>query len=179
MKKRLMIVSIFFLVLLAVVAVILIPNPLGGKVLSEARYRGYLAYTPEEALALAYTRCVGCHKIDKVLKFCSACGPPFIVTTLTMNEYVDVMNEKGGHHRRFSDAELVAITQVWDALVGNWEPDWPQEGIIKLLEGNAALIQLAKTPLDERPIEVALKGKKATGSYTRTYSKSMKKSGKQ
>jgi hypothetical protein len=174
MKKSL-VAGILFLVLLALsTAVIFIPNPLGAKVLAEAKYRGYLDYTPEEAVTLAYKRCAGCHKVDKVLKFCSACGPPFIVTALTMRKHVEVMNAKGEHRRQFSDAELIAIVQVWNALVGNWEPDWPQKDIITMLRGNESLIQLAKTPLAERPIEMALKDKKAPGSYTRIYSDKIK-----
>jgi hypothetical protein len=177
MKKR-MIASIFFIVLLAAIAVLLIPNPVGGKILAEAKYRGYLAYTPDEAVTLAYRRCSSCHNIEKTLKFCATCGPPFIITSHSMKKYVEVMNKNGGDYKQFSDSELAAIVQVWNALVGNWEADWRQKDIIRMLQGDTELIRLAKTPLDERPIEVALKGKKAPGAYREIYADSIKKSGK-
>jgi hypothetical protein len=167
------------IVLLAAIAVLLIPNSLGGQVLSEAKYRGYLDYTPDEAVTLAYTRCSSCHTIEKTLKFCATCGPPFIIVTHSMKKYIEVMNKNGADYRQLSDSELVAITQVWNALVGNWEHDWRQKDLIKMLQGDVALIQLAKTPQAERPIEVALKGKKAPGAYREIYADSIKKSGKQ
>ena len=37
--------------------------------------------------------------------------------------------------RPFSDAELTAIVQVWNALVGNWEGDWRQKDIKRMLRG--------------------------------------------
>jgi hypothetical protein len=167
------------IVLLAAIAVLLIPKSLGDQVLSEAKYRGYLEYTPNEAVTLAYTRCTGCHEIEKTLKFCATCGPPFAITIHSMKKYIEVMNKNGADYRQFSDSELVAITQVWNALVGNWEHDFRQKDLIKMLQGDVALIKLIKTPKEERPIEVALKGKKAPGTYREIYSDSIKKSGKQ
>ena len=167
------------IVLLAAIAVLLIPNSLGEQVISEAKYRGYLEYTPNEAVTLAYSRCTGCHEIEKTLKFCATCGPPFAITIHSMKKYIEVMNKNGADYRQFSDSELVAITQVWNALVGNWEHDFRQKDLIKMLQGDVALIKLVKTPKEERPIEAALKGKKAPGAYRERYSDSMKKSGKQ
>jgi hypothetical protein len=60
---------------------------------------------------------------------------------------------------------VIAITQVWNGLVGNWEPDWGNKDINKLLQGDQALIRLAETPVDQRPIEMALKNKRAPGSH--------------
>jgi hypothetical protein len=171
MNKRLWATASVLTVIAVAVGVLVVPNPLGGKILDEAKYRGYVAYTPDEAVTLAYSRCSSCHSIDKTLKFCATCGPPFIVVSQTMKKYIELMNEKGSGYRQFSDAELVAITQVWNALVGNWEADWPQKDIIKLLRGDVGLIQLAKTPLEERPIETALKGKRAPGAYREIYNK--------
>jgi hypothetical protein len=171
MNKRLWATVSVLTVIAVAVGVLVVPNPLGGKILDEAKYRGYVAYTPDEAVTLAYSRCSSCHSIDKTLKFCATCGPPFIVVSQTMKKYIELMNEKGSGHRQFSDAELVAITQVWNALVGNWEADWRQKDIAKMLQGDVALIQLAKTPLEERPIEMALKGQRAPGAYKEEYGK--------
>ena len=179
MNKRLWATASVLTVIAVAVGVLVVPNPLGGKILNEAKYRGYVAYTPDEAVSLAYTRCSSCHSIDKTLKFCATCGPPFIIVSHSMKKYVEVMNKNGADYKQFSDAELVAITQVWNALVGNWEADWRQKDIAKMLQGDVALIQLAKTPLEQRPIETALKGKRAPGAYREIYADSIKKSGKQ
>jgi hypothetical protein len=167
------------IVALAAIAVLLIPNSLGSQVISEAKYRGYLDYTPDEAVSLAYTRCSSCHDIEKTLKFCATCGPPFAITIHSMKKYIEVMNKNGAEYKQFSDSESVAIAQVWNALVGNWEHDFRQKDLIKMLQGDVALIKLVKTPKEERPIEAALKGKKAPGAYREIYSDAIKKSGKQ
>jgi hypothetical protein len=179
MNKRLWATALFLIVIAAAVGVVVVPNPLGEKILDEARYRGYVAYTPDEAVTLAYTRCSSCHSIDKTLKFCATCGPPFIIVSHSMKKYIEVMNKNGADYKQFSDAELVAIVQVWNALVGNWEYDWRQKDIVKMLQGDVALIELAKTPLEQRPIEMVLKGKTAPGAYREIYSDSINKSGKQ
>jgi len=82
-----------------------------------------------------------------------------------MKKYVELTNQKGGNFRPFSDAELVAITQAWNGLVGNWEAGWGEKNIKKLLQGDAALIHLFETPLEGRPIESALKNKSAPGAH--------------
>ena len=117
MNKRLLITALFLILIAAVVGVVVIPNPLGGKILAEANYRGYVAYTPDEAVTMAYTRCTTCHDAEKMLKYCARCGPPFIVVSQSMKKYVEIMNEQGGDFRPFSDSETVAITQAWNALV--------------------------------------------------------------
>jgi len=164
MKTYKWIAGLFLLVMVAAGAVI-IPNPLGAQILAEAKYRGYLAYTPDEAVTLAYNRCTTCHPAEKMLKYCSRCGPPFVVVSHSMKKYTELMIQKGGAFRPFSDAEAVAITQVWNGLVGNWEPDWGTKDINKLLQGDQALIRLAETPIEQRPIEMALKNKQAPGSH--------------
>lgn len=164
MKTYQWIAGLFLLVIVAAGAVI-IPNPLGAQILAEAKYRGYLAYTPDEAVTLAYNRCTTCHPAEKMLKYCSRCGPPFVVVSHSMKKYTELMIKKGGEFRPFSDAEAVAITQVWNGLVGNWEPDWGTKDINKLLQGDQALIRLAETPIEQRPIEMALKNKHAPGSH--------------
>lgn len=156
------------LAIVAAIGVLTIPNPLGEQVLAEAKYRGYIAYTADEAVSLAYKRCSTCHTADKMTLYCSRCGPPFIVTVHSMKKYVDLMNQKGGNFRPFSDAEAVAIVQAWNALVGNWEHGWGLTNINKLLQGDRALMRLAETPLEQRPIEMALKGKQAPGTHKET-----------
>ncbi len=170
MKKGLIIVTVLILATLGTVTgVILIPNPLGGKIIAEAKAMGYIHYTPEEAIELAYERCSTCHHEDKVLKYCTRCGPPFIVVAHFMKRYVKLTNAKNEHLslKQFTDAEIVAIAQVWNALVGNWEGDWPEKDLKNLLDGDEALISLLVTPVEQRQIESALKGKSAPGTYER------------
>lgn len=165
MKKYLWAAGLFIIVIVAAIGAVVIPNPLGAQILAEAKYRGHLPYTPDEAVTLAYTRCTTCHPAEKMLKYCSRCGPPFIVVSHSMKKYTELMNQKGGNFKPFSDAETIAITQVWNGLVGNWEPDWGSKDIKKLLQGDQALIRLAETPIEKRPIEMALKNKQAPGSH--------------
>ncbi|MBI5180026.1 MAG: hypothetical protein HZA05_01325, partial [Nitrospirae bacterium] len=64
-----------------------------------------------------------------------------------------------------TDAEAVAIAQVWSALIGNWEDGWNKNDLIKLLENDKALLKLLDTPIKARKIEAALAGKSAPGTY--------------
>lgn len=165
MKNYKLAVGLFILVIVAAVGAVAIPNPLGAKILAEAKYRGYLPYTTDEAVTLAYNRCSTCHPAEKMLKYCARCGPPFIVVTHSMKKYTELMIQKGGDFKPFSDSEAIAIAQVWNGLVGNWEPDWGSRDVHKLLQGDEALIRLAETPIENRPIEFALKNKQAPGSH--------------
>ncbi len=149
----------------ALVGILLIPNPLNASVVSEAKARGYLRYTAEEATALAYSRCTTCHNAEKMLQYCSRCGPPFVVVVHAMRKYVELSNLAGQKVKPFTDAELVAIAQVWNALVGNWEGDWRRQDIEQLLGDDRALLELAATEVGNRPIETALSGDTAPGSY--------------
>ncbi len=154
------------LVLAGAAAVALfVPNPLSAKVAAEAKYRGLMPYTTDEAIAIAYGRCTGCHNADKILKYCARCGPPFIVVTHTMKKYVELSNRNKEVVRPFSDAELVAITQAWNAMVGNWEAGWGEKNLKRLLQNDGALIALLETPIEQRPIETALKDRRAPGAY--------------
>jgi hypothetical protein len=145
----------------------LVPNFVGEKIIGEAKAKGYLDYTPEEAVELAYGRCTGCHSDEKIVLYCARCGPPFIVVSHFMKKYVEVTNQQdnGMTVEQFTDAELVAITQVWNALIGNWEGDWPLADLEKLLDGDRPLVDLLATPVTERPIETALRDRSAPGSY--------------
>ncbi len=154
----------------ATAAIILfVPNSLGRAFLKEAKAMGYIAYSPEEAITLAYERCSTCHSEEKMLKYCSRCGPPFIVVAHFMKKYTEITNarNKGLNLQQFSDAEIVAIAQAWNALIGNWESDWPKENLRQLLGEDQALIGLLAVPAEQRPIEAALKDVRAPGTYRR------------
>jgi hypothetical protein len=164
-KRSVAITGLLLIIAILAGLLLLIPNPLGEELLQQARIRGYLPYTPEAAITLAYDRCTTCHGDEKIVKYCPRCGPPFIVAVRFMKKYIELSNIQGKEIRQFSDAELVAITQVWNGLVGNWEGDWPRKDIRKLLGSDRALLDLLETPVEERPIEVVLQDKVAPGSY--------------
>ncbi len=165
MGKRFWLIAALFLLAVAVTGLVLVPNPMGDRVLAAAKTRGYLAYTPEEATTLAYARCTKCHGAERMLQYCSRCGPPFVVVAHAMKKYVELSNLNGETIKPFSDAELAAIVQVWNALIGNWEGEWRQQDIKRMLGSDLALIRLLETSRDERPIEMALRNKTAPGSY--------------
>ncbi|MCP4041923.1 MAG: hypothetical protein GY731_08190, partial [Gammaproteobacteria bacterium] len=165
MRKRFWVGGIPVLILVLIIGLFIVPNTLSTKILAAAKANGLISYTPEEATELAYGRCTTCHGADKMLQYCSRCGPPFVVVAHSMKKFVELANLKTEVIKPFSDAELNAITQVWNALVGNWEGDWRKQDIRKLLQGDDALLRLAETSLEERPIEWALKDKTAPGSY--------------
>jgi len=165
MSKPLWIGGAIAATVLLAMGLMAIPNPLGAKLLAEAKYRGYLAYTPDEAVTLAYGRCSSCHNAEKMLRYCARCGPPFIVVVHSMKKYVELTNQKKETFRPFSDAETVAIAQAWNALVGNWESGWGEKNLKKLLQGDTELIRLVETPVAQRPIEMALKNQRAPGAY--------------
>lgn len=125
---------------------------------------GYLKYSVEEAVELAHKKCVQCHSIDKTTKYCMRCGPPFVVVVHNMRTLIAKEKEKYKGIEGIKDGEAVAIVQVWNALVGNWEDSWRKQDLLKLLDNDTALIKIMNTPVAERDIEVALKGKTAAGS---------------
>lgn len=172
MKRSVAMTGLLLIIAIVAGLLLLIPNPLGEELLQQARIRGYLSYTPEAAITLAYDRCTTCHGEEKIIKYCPRCGPPFIVAIRYMRKYIELSNIQGKKIRQFSDAELVAITQVWNGLVGNWEGDWPRQDIRKLLGSDRALRDLFETPVEERPIEVVLQHKVAPGSYKEITQKS-------
>ena len=165
MKKINLTIGFIFLTITAIGILIFLPNPLGTKVLSEAKARGLLPYTTDEAITLAYERCGSCHDEDKITKYCARCGPPFVVVANFMKKYVEVTNSQGGSFRPFTEAELSTIVQVWNGLVGNWEADWRDKDLKKILKNDKGLLKLLETPLEKRPIEMALRDKSAPGSY--------------
>ena len=75
MKKVVLICLVLLTLLcLSAAALILIPNSAGKGVRAELLARGYLDYTPEEAMEMAYKRCTTCHDSEKIIKYCSRCG---------------------------------------------------------------------------------------------------------
>ena len=170
MRKGWIITAVLLAAVLGAAAlIVLVPNSLGTAFIKEAKAMGYIAYTPDEAIALAYERCSTCHSEEKMLKYCSRCGPPFVVVAHFMKKYTEITNAQNEHLdlEQFSDAEIVAIAQAWNALIGNWESDWPEKDLRKLLDRDQALIDLLATPIEKRPIEAALRNKQAPGAYKR------------
>ena len=55
-----------------------------------------------------------------------------------------------------TDSQAVAIVQVWNGTIGNWEKGWKKEDLERLLEGNQALLKLLNTPVEQRKIEKAI-----------------------
>lgn len=137
------------------------------KVSMYMKSRGYLEYTSAEAQELAYTKCRQCHPIDKVTKYCMRCGPPFIVVIHNMKKLISIEKQKAGTQwiANMTDAEANAMTEVWNAIVGNWEDTWRKEDLKKLLENDNVMIRLLDTPVKARKIETALKGKTAEGVH--------------
>lgn len=159
MKKLIFILSFSALIIVLLVAL------LWKDGVARLKAEGYIPYTPAEAQALAYNKCSQCHNTDKIAKYCMRCGPPLVVVVHNMKTLVRIENEKGKHLDGFTDAQAVAITQVWNALVGNWEKTFRLQDLAKLLEGDKALIKLTETPVKERPLEMAFAGKSMPGVY--------------
>lgn len=129
--------------------------------------KGYLEFTPDEAVTLAYTKCGTCHSIEKITKYCFRCGPPFIVVVYNMKKFIEIEREKPGREGlpEITDAEGVAIAQVWNALIGNWEEAWRKEDLKRLMTKDEALIKLLDTPQSQRGIEQALYKKSVPGAH--------------
>lgn len=177
MKKTFIILIASLTLFLGMVVVTLFSgNQFGDPVLKEIKAMGYLPYSPSEATKLAYTRCTTCHNEEKVVKYCTRCGPPFIVIVHIMKRHIMLAQKQGKNIRQLSDAEAVAIVQVWNALVGNWDHTWRRQDLELMLKGNDALLALLDTPPEQRPIEAALMGKHAPGAYREEYSTSFERS---
>jgi hypothetical protein len=159
--KKYLIASIIFLA-----TVLLIAWLSKDTVLSEMKSRGYLEYTPDEAISLAYSKCSGCHNSAQITNYCFRCGPPFIVVVRNMRELLALEKSRPGREglHDISDAEAVTIVQVWNALIGNWEEGWRKEDLIKMLQDDTALIDLVSVSPSDRKIEAALFGKKVAGA---------------
>lgn len=153
------------IIILFIVALVFIGIAVSGKsVIKVLKAEGYIKYTAAEATELAHRKCMQCHSIDKTAKYCMRCGPPFVVVVHNMKTFIAQQKDKLAGLEDIKDGEAVAITQVWNALVGNWEETWRKEDLKKLLNNDTALIKLVDVPVSEREIEMALKGKTAGGS---------------
>lgn len=160
MKKAILIA----VVILALAGVLL--AVFWGQGMARLKSSGYIPYTPEEAQELAYRNCSQCHNTEKITKYCMRCGPPLVVVVHNMNTLARLERERGRTGLEImTDAEAKAVAEVWTALVGNWEGMWREDDLVKLLQGDKALIELVKTPKKDRRIESALSGKLAPGAY--------------
>jgi len=158
MNKKITIIIILIAAIIAVIAVT------GKNAVGLLKAEGYIEYTVDEAVELAHRKCAQCHSIDKTAKYCMRCGPPFIVVVHNMRTLILQLKGKKAGLKEIRSGEAAAITQVWNALVGNWENSWREEDLLKLLEKDEPLIKLMNTPVPKRKIETALKGKSAGGS---------------
>ncbi len=48
------------------------------------------------------------------------------------------------------------IVQVWNAVIGNWEGDFREKDVLKMIGDYDVLKTLYETPVEKRPIESAL-----------------------
>lgn len=159
MNKKIAIIIILIAGIIAAVIAVTGKNAVGLL-----KAEGYIEYTVNEAVELAHTKCAQCHSIDKTAKYCMRCGPPFVVVVHNMRTLISQLKGKQPGLKEIRNGEAVAIAQVWNALVGNWENTWREEDLFKLLEKDEPLIKLMNTPVQKRKIETALKGKSAAGS---------------
>ncbi|MBI5182277.1 MAG: hypothetical protein HZA06_05160 [Nitrospirae bacterium] len=168
MKRLLIIIGI---IMITAILAAFIPGSYGGRMLEKAKSLGYIEYAPKEAEQLAVVRCSQCHNLDKVTKYCFRCGPPLIVVVHNMKAFVALWQNKFPEQQvpNLTDAEAVAIAQVWSALIGNWEDGWNKSDLIKLLENDKAMLRLLNTPIKERKIEAGLAGKSAPGTYKEVF----------
>ena len=141
-----------------IVGLIEIPNPVTGYVLSEAKASGYLKYTPAEAYKLANKICTQCHTTERIKLYCPRCGPPFVAVVPHMQNFIDNYKTTKPNIKfiNITEPQAVAIVQVWNALVGNWEKDFRKQDIMKLIGHYDLLKKLYETPVEKRPIEYAL-----------------------
>ncbi|MBI3580604.1 MAG: hypothetical protein HY098_00735 [Nitrospinae bacterium] len=159
MKK---LVTAFFVVIGALIlisaGVYFIPNPLGRYVVSEAKANGYLPYTPSEAYGLAMNTCTQCHTDERIKKYCERCGPPFIAVVPHMQSFIEnyKLTKPNLKVHNITESQAVAIVQVWNAILGNWEKDFREQDIYKLIGDYPHLKALYKMPIKDRPIESAL-----------------------
>lgn len=161
MKVKYLIVALLLLVATGLILLLL-----QDRIVGNLKSAGYLEYTPDEAITLAYVKCRGCHNTAKITNYCFRCGPPFIVVVRNMRTLIALEKGKPGKEwlKDLTDSEAVAIVQVWDALIGNWEEGWRKEDLVKMLQGDKALIDLLNISPSDRKIEAALYGKKVPGA---------------
>ncbi|MBF0293382.1 MAG: hypothetical protein HQK86_14630 [Nitrospinae bacterium] len=140
------------------VVAVAMPNPAKDAVLGAMKANGYIDYTPQEAYKLARRICTQCHSDERIKLYCPRCGPPFVAVVPHMQGFIlnykvtkpDLMIEN------ITEVQAVAIVQVWNALVGNWEMDFREKDMEKLVGRYPLLLALYRTPVEKRPVESAL-----------------------
>lgn len=134
------------------------PNPARDSALESMKANGYIAYTPSEAYKLARRICTQCHSDERIKLYCPRCGPPFVA--LVPHMQIIIQNYRTTKPElvieNITEFQAVAIVQVWNALVGNWEKDFRDRDIERLVGRYPDLLTLARTPVENRPIESAL-----------------------
>lgn len=160
LKLNKKVVSTVLVVLMAafVVVAVAMPNPARDGALAFLKARGYIDYTPIEAYKLARRICTQCHTDERIKMYCPRCGPPFVAVVPHMQIFIQNYRTSRPELaiENISEVQAVAIVQVWNALIGNWEKDFRARDIERLIGRYPALIALYKTPVEKRPIESAL-----------------------
>lgn len=170
MKKTKISLLIFLGIIVLPVLLMATPNSLGERIKEEARAQGYMEYTPMQAKKLAETRCTQCHEVDRIAKYCSRCGPPFIVVITHMKRLMKQFMERepGKKITGLTKPQELAVVQAWNAMVGNWEADFRREDMVAMIgKNNEHLLALLDTPMEQRKIERGLKeaGIRLKGAY--------------
>ena len=157
MKKFALITGIGLIALITFI-LIEVPNPVSAYVISEAKANGYLEYTPVEAYKLARKICTQCHSDERIKLYCPRCGPPFVAVVPHMQTFIDNYRQTKPDLKfiNITEPQAVAIVQVWNALVGNWEGDFREQDILKMIGQYELLKKLYKTPVEKRKIEASL-----------------------
>ncbi len=157
-KLKLVFLSFITIAVTCVVLVFGFENPVGNFVLSEAKAKGYMEYEPYEAYTLAHDICTQCHSTERIKLYCPRCGPPFIAVVPHMQTFIDNYKQTKPNLKfeNVTEYQAVAIVQVWNALVGNWEGDFREQDILKLIGHYDILKEFYKTPVKDRHIEYAL-----------------------
>ncbi|MDH4182842.1 MAG: hypothetical protein OEV92_01355 [Nitrospinota bacterium] len=158
MNKKPIALILGALILIVAAGVAFIPNPLGRMVVNEAKANGYMQYSPMEAYDMARMICTQCHTDERIKMYCPRCGPPFVAVVPHMQTFIENYRKTKPdmHFINITEPQAVAIVQVWNALVGNWEKDFREQDILKLIGHYDRLKALYQTPVDQRPIEAFL-----------------------
>lgn len=157
--KRFILLLIPIVVLIIIVILFFTKGGYAQRIIGEIKARGLMEYTDGEAVEIAINKCTQCHALDNIKKYCDRCGPPFIVVVHQMRRYAIPQWRQKYPKSRISDitdSQAVAIVQVWNSSIGNWEKGWRKEDLEKLLEGDQPLLRLLNTPSEKRKIERAL-----------------------
>jgi len=159
-KRRTGKIAVVILIVLLIIGsgLVLVPNPLSKRAVAIAKANGYMAYKPMEAYNLAHFICTQCHELERIKRYCPRCGPPFVALVPHMQSFMEnyKVSKPKMHLTNITEDQAVAIVQVWNATVGNWEGDFREKDIKKLVGSYHKLFNLYKTPVDQRPIESAL-----------------------